>query len=786
MSAERIEAGSITVDKINPTVGSELIITSNPTIATMSATITIVDDEITAEMQRAQEAEEELSNRITVNSEGLAAEITRATGEEEELANSISVTAEGLSAEITRATNAEDELSNSISVTSEGLSAEITRATSAEGQLSNSITTTAQGLSAEITRATEAEGQLSAAIDATAESISIEVQKGLNGQGGYSSIYQTASQVSTIVSNNAYVKRSGITIETDGIHMFSSSSSQTSSVDITPSAINVKSGSSINISGGTFTVSGNNFSIDSSGNVTVKGNIQASSGSLGGWTIDNNYLASGTGSSKVWLSGNSSATAYAIIAGADTPTDAPFTLKRDGTLKATNATITGSVTASSGSIGGWTIGQNSLYAGTGTSHVELSTASGDYAIWAGAASVAEAPFRVKKDGTVYSSKFIIVDETGKESVVDLRNYALWKLGYSTIKSWSVSGSQVSIVTTGGTINFNSAASVTLEGEWSGNRYTVTASNGEAISTVVTADISSFGYNSANHQYYPTIVVYSEGGIVHTYPYPFGLGTQAYSDGQASATLTASGWSNGTNKVTNDYNSSKFVNITVPSIESYGDIILGATDIGTAVSKTCTATLGGTTRSHALTINASSVYSAGITAGEGHFSLASLTLQGTEYTTTGTYYTAGTKTTYYTGNQADYYLPTTTLYKAGTKATYYKGDGGSGYLRGTSVSVNVASNIRRVETSDVGKQAAFYWTSTTYYQGNGGYIEGRGNSVEVTPIGDEGTKQTVNTRGNSVEVTPIGTAVTRYSANPSSLPLYRAGSEVTNTYYIKNS
>lgn len=153
-----------------------------------------------------------------------------------------------------------------------------------------------------------------------------------------------------------------------------------------------------------------------------------------------------------------------------------------------NVTITGTIHATAGDFGGWNAAANRLYSGSGTSYVGLSSVADNvYAIWAGHETVTSAPYRVKRDGTVYMTRLIAVGENGTETEVNLRTAGLWKLNYQTIKRWTVSGGTVSIETTGGTINFNSAAGVTLSGGWVDNwtRYEAIArdSSGNIISTV---------------------------------------------------------------------------------------------------------------------------------------------------------------------------------------------------------------------------------------------------------------------------------------------------------------
>lgn len=132
-----------------------------------------------------------------------------------------------------------------------------------------------------------------------------------------------------------------------------------------------------------------------------------------------------------------------------------------------------------GSVGGWTINEKSLSKGSGTSKVVLnadtSTANvKDFAIWVGGdlpSGNSAAPFRVKRDGTLYATKFITVSEPtaqypeGQESEINLSRYPLWKLSYRTVKSFSASQANGEVTLTIGTsggdlsVNFNKAASL---------------------------------------------------------------------------------------------------------------------------------------------------------------------------------------------------------------------------------------------------------------------------------------------------------------------------------------
>ena len=69
-----------------------------------------------------------------------------------------------------------------------------------------------------------------------------------------------------------------------------------------------------------------------------------------------------------------------------------------------------------GKIGGWSINKNYLYSGEGSSFVGLGN-SGDYRIWAGNADPSKAPFSVKKDGSMNSTSGSIGDwEIGTNTI----------------------------------------------------------------------------------------------------------------------------------------------------------------------------------------------------------------------------------------------------------------------------------------------------------------------------------------------------------------------------------
>lgn len=239
---------------------------------------------------------------------------------------------------------------------------------------------------------------------------------------------------------------------------------------------------------GNITLGGNN---NTSGTLTIKNasgttigtwnnaGINATAGSIAGWKISSGEL-SDTNSTI----GMSSAPSDGVVfwSGSATHTEAPFHVGNTGFLSSTNANI-----------GGWSVGTSGISNGTDTSTVFLNsdttTASKkDYAIWAGGnlpTGTSPAPFRVKRDGTVFLKNLVSIDKNGNESAVNL-GASLWKLSGATVTGVTVSDNYCTSMTFSNavngntTVNFNSAASVDFYSEslWSGGDKTITLTNGK--------------------------------------------------------------------------------------------------------------------------------------------------------------------------------------------------------------------------------------------------------------------------------------------------------------------
>lgn len=133
-----------------------------------------------------------------------------------------------------------------------------------------------------------------------------------------------------------------------------------------------------------------------------------------------------------------------------------FYVTFDGKLRATEANVQGAIYANTGQIGGaarsggWTIGPNRLYSGSGTSRVELnSDPSTSFAIWAGATSpgtayskdsqgigtiTSPAPFVVTRDGFLYAKNARIKGNIEADTLTANKS--------GTIGGWTISSNQL--------------------------------------------------------------------------------------------------------------------------------------------------------------------------------------------------------------------------------------------------------------------------------------------------------------------------------------------------------
>lgn len=153
------------------------------------------------------------------------------------------------------------------------------------------------------------------------------------------------------------------------------------------------------------------FLLASDGNAYFKGVLQAPSGNIGGWTIGEGYLDHAGSGRRLRFSNVDS---YSIYAGDGTTWN--FLLNKDGTVNARNANITGTITATGGSIGGCEMNTSGLFKNNGTIGFGLwsTTAHSNIAFHAGAnsANIGTAPTRIYHNGAVSMEKLDIMGGTG--------------------------------------------------------------------------------------------------------------------------------------------------------------------------------------------------------------------------------------------------------------------------------------------------------------------------------------------------------------------------------------
>lgn len=251
---------------------------------------------------------------------------------------------------------------------------------------------------------------------------------------------------------------------------------------------------------------GDRFYITNDGNAYFEGNITASSGNIGGWTIglnsifrgiENNTSGSFTSESgsitigtkgirgfkwrfeddgsgalaggKISFGADGSAAiaswiidSDAIYTGVKKPTEGYTSsgitihssgairatyarIESDGKLYASNADIAGKITASSGEIGAWKIDSNSFYSGTkAPDNASFSGSAGSVTLWSSGA-ISARYFRLGADGKIYATG---ADISGKISASE-----------GAIGGWTIDGTSLY----SGTKAANNASNTTDDG-----------------------------------------------------------------------------------------------------------------------------------------------------------------------------------------------------------------------------------------------------------------------------------------------------------------------------------
>ena len=161
-------------------------------------------------------------------------------------------------------------------------------------------------------------------------------------------------------------------------------------------------------------ISSKEFRIDADGNAYFRGDISAATGTI------SNSIKIGSGESVFIANSNG------IFLGNETFANAEFSVTPAGYLKST-----------SGKIGGYTIGANSLTAGT-TNATAVGISNNGQAFWAGHLTSTSAPFRVTQAGALTATNATITGAINAKSGT-IGNEKPWTIGGDENRGWIHNG-----------------------------------------------------------------------------------------------------------------------------------------------------------------------------------------------------------------------------------------------------------------------------------------------------------------------------------------------------------
>lgn len=265
----------------------------------------------------------------------------------------------------------------------------------------SSITKTAEQIRLEVETAYATKGELGAAesrlsssISQTAESIVSEVKETYATKGELgtaqktlsSEIEQTVKGIKLSVTNGA--SSSTLTLKSGETTLSSASITFTGLVNFV-SKSDIYSSGKTTIDGGKITagsISADKLSVT---------DLSALDATIGGWTIGTG-LTYNDGTYMGGFRPNNTINVLYIGHKDEEGEHYPFVLKRDGSLKATDAEIAGKITATEGKIGGFTIGASAIYNGLST----LGGLSDGVYVGTDGISLGGGKFKVTKEGVL--------------------------------------------------------------------------------------------------------------------------------------------------------------------------------------------------------------------------------------------------------------------------------------------------------------------------------------------------------------------------------------------------
>ena len=232
-----------------------------------------------------------------------------------------------------------------------------------KAEVTSEITQTAQQIQLEVSETYETKNNATtnySRLTQTANSLQSQVNA---NDRDISTLTQTANSLTSIVStkvgNNEIISKINQSAE---------------AITINANKISL-AGKTIALTSDNIKITSNNFSVNSNGDITARnanitGTINASSGTIGGFTIGSTNISAEGGAYRVFIGNGSGTNADFLVVrtGSNGNYQYPFYVRANGTMYASNATISGNITATSGTFQNCTI--------TNSCSVPASTVSG--------------------------------------------------------------------------------------------------------------------------------------------------------------------------------------------------------------------------------------------------------------------------------------------------------------------------------------------------------------------------------------------------------------------------
>jgi len=260
------------------------------------------------------------------------------------------------------------------------------------------------------------------------------------------------------------------------------------------------------------------ISWDVIGNLSYEGKLITSEGTIGGWTITDNAIYTGTSFPPT---ANGFTTSNAMIIGnAGVIRARYFKVEADGKMTASDGTFTGSVTATSGTIGGWYIRNSgsqyqlsTLSSWTGITNTFLSSGMTIGVNSSGQGYINSVNFRVEPNGNMYARNANI-SGTITASAGRIGNWYIKENSIQSQETITLDG--LSFTTAGITLNSNgSIQAPNFRLSSGGNAYFrgyIEASSGLIGGFNITADRIWTGSNTQGNQFGSGLTITASGAI----------------------------------------------------------------------------------------------------------------------------------------------------------------------------------------------------------------------------------------------------------------------------------